>query len=621
MEISAQLVVNGDTLTEDFQTLSNTLYLIASSSFGENRVQDRLKILPGLQGTNSMSEYPLAGIGISGITGSLVLDNAPVLNLNNTTVFYDLVENWTVDFLESRHYLSNGIGVHNQLNYLSKADTFRLFASINPSSLQVSAAVPLGEKWSVLLAGSHHYNRWISNEIVSYNDVSQTNAETLFKLNFHPNEKHHLSFTSSYDFDKDSLIGSPYLFENMEDVSHQLVNILNWKYEITRKLQLKTGLSHAADLRTMGYEKLNYAEERIKQWQTFTAFSELNYNFRPGHKVMLGFSVNHMAFPSAEQINKFPTSPTSTETVQTESNRNSFRSNVLFLGHEWKANKLLTIDYGLKFWDYFKIALIDTRGPDTIFSSYASEYKSRFLPWANIHFKVAKHSLLSFQYASGANTISRFQSNPDHPHTFTRDRVAYLPSTPVMKPTLSQELLLVFRQRIKMFDLSVSAYQFQVTHQHLYDLPDPYVYNRRYPSLYNIDYVRTFSRGTMITLRKSEGKLKGWISYNWLLAERSTRTWNFNSTVTERPENVYEYYVSSLISYDVIKGWNLTLGSELAKGRMNIDQLVMRGNLTLNRFFISKKWTHLLGTGVSTSNELNSDLFVHFNYTFRFKKM
>lgn len=616
--LNAQLIVNGDTLTEEFQKLSNPLYLSMPSSIGENRVQDRIKILPGIQETLQRSEYPLAALGIGGINGSLTLDNAPILNLNNTTVYYDLVEDWTVDFTQSRHYLNNGIGVHNQLSYLSKVDTLSVFASINSVGAQVSAAVPLGEKWSVLLAGSHNYSRLISNEYVSYTDVSQMNAETLFKLNFHPNKKHHVSFTSSYDFDKDSIIGSPYLFQDMEDVSHQWVNILNWKYEITKKLKLKAGLSHAADLRTIDYEKLNYSEKRIKQWQTFTAFSELEYNFRPGHKVMLGFNINHMAFPTAKQSNRFPISTTSTETVYIESKPNSFRSNVLYLGHEWKAYKLLTIDYGLKFWDYFKIAPIDTRGPDTLFSSYASEYKSRFLPWANIHFKVAKHSLLSFQYASGANTISRFQSNPDHPHTFTRDRVAYLPSTPSLKPTLSQELLLVFRQRIKMLNLSVSAFQFQITNQHLYEPPLPYIYNRIYPSIYNVFLARTFSRGTTLTLSKSEGRLAGWVSYTFLLAERTSRSWIYNAQASKTPESIYKQHVSGFISLNDIKNWNLTLFSELGSGLMNNDELLYRGNLTLNRFLISKKWTHLLSAGVSASNELYSDVFAHLNYTFKF---
>jgi len=262
IQLNAQLIVNGDTLTGNLQQINNSLNMVSPSTTCENRTQDRLLILPGIQYETRANQYYFKGLGINGKFGAQTIDQAPTYKLNKLTLFYDLIDSWEVDYFQTPHYLVNGVGLSSRVNYLSKVDTTQINGRLSFTQAQISSAISLSKKWSLLLGVSYDLRQLsapdtnpttLTNQYFESLATTSPSAESLIKLNFQPNNNHQFSFTHNFNFSKANTDNFQNSKKNSTIKEYYSFSSINWRYQ-KKKLWIKSGVSHA-------FENLN----RIQQ--------------------------------------------------------------------------------------------------------------------------------------------------------------------------------------------------------------------------------------------------------------------------------------------------------------------------------------------------------------------
>jgi hypothetical protein len=525
--------------------------------FGERDIMKSIQLMPGFKSAGEGN----AGFNVRGGNADqnlVLLDEAPVYNASHLLGFFSTFNSDAVKDVSvykggmPAQYggrLSSVVDIKMKDGNAKKLDVAGGLGIIS-SRINVSAPI-VKDKGSFIISGRRTY----ADAFLALQKDTGQGKRTLYfydvnlKANYKISKKDRV-FLSGYT--GRDVLG---FGENFGADWGNKTATLRWNHIFGNKLFSNTSLI---------YSDYSY-ELRIKAGPTkFKGVSNIvDYNFKQDFdwsysnksKVRFGGNfIKHNVLPgsvTAENLTAGAIKP-----VQEK----LFFESALYASHEWKANDNLEIIYGLR------ASNIDIKGPGNFF-----EYNSKgdiikttkYTKGQTVktYFNIEPRLSLSYKLTDVASIKASYNRNVQNLHLITNTTSAnptdvWLPSSNNIKPEIADQVALGFYKNSKngMYEFTSEVYYKDLQNQIDYRNAAQILANDNVES--ELLYGKGRAYGIEMMMRKTSGRLTGWVGYTLSKVEKKIDGINNNEYFNARQDRTHD--ISVVAMYDISKKWNIS---------------------------------------------------------------
>ncbi len=448
----------------------------------------------------------------------LLIDETPIYNPSHLFGFFsalapDAIKDVTVfkgDF--PANYggrLSSVVDVRAREGNLNQVG-FSGNIGIYTSDLTLEGPI-IKEKSSFIVSGRKSNLNWLQRSIDDHRDYTFDFYDFNIKLNVKLNKKNRIyltTFTGNDVFERYNSAKS-----NTFGISWKnAAGTLRWNHIFNSKLFSNT---------TAYFSRYNYFLDISKELRNYwtssitnaTLKTDFSWFLNPKNTIKTGFEFNrHESNPGKMYYSdaEIPASPA------------AYKSNEIgiYAGNEQQIGQKFLVRYGIRLtqWNdlgptsvYFfdvNYNVIDTVqvAENTIYESFLN-----FEPRISLKYKIGENASINANYNHNVQHLQML-SNSTSPFTSLE---VWVPSGPNIKPQQADQFSLGFFSKIfqKQFDVSVEAYYKRLYNQIEYKDHANLLINQLIEG--ELRFGDGWSYGLETMLRKSKGKLTGWISYTY----------------------------------------------------------------------------------------------------------
>jgi hypothetical protein len=525
--------------------------------FGERDIMKSIQLMPGFKSAGEGN----AGFNVRGGNADqnlVLLDEAPVYNASHLLGFFSTFNSDAIKDVSvykggmPAQYggrLSSVVDIKMKDGNAKKLDVGGGIGLI-ASRINVSAPI-VKDKGSFIISGRRTY----ADAFLALQKDTGQGKRTLYfydinlKANYKITSKDRI-FLSGY-FGRD-VIGFGESFG--ADWGNKTAT-LRWNHIFGNKLFSNTSII---------YSDYNY-ELRIKQGSTkFTGFSNIvDYNFKQdfdwsySNKSKIKFGGNfikHSVQPGSIKVNT--TTAGISKPVQ---NKLSYES-AIYASHEWKPTEKLEIIYGLRAsnnaikgpGDFFEY---NSKGDITKTTKYTRGQTVK------AYFNVEPRLSLSYKLNDLSTIKASYNRNVQNLHLITNTTSAnptdvWLPSSNIIKPEIADQVSLGFYKNSEkgMYEFSTEIYYKDLQNQIDYRNAAQLLANDNVESELLFGTGRAY--GWEMMMRKTSGKLTGWIGYTLSKVEKKIEGINNGNYFNARQDRTHD--ISIVAMYDISKKWNVS---------------------------------------------------------------
>lgn len=549
---------------------------------GEADVIKSMTTMPGVQSVGELS----SGFNVRGGNSDqnlVLLDGAPVFNTSHLFGFFSMINPDAVrDVTLFKGGIPAGYGervssvmeVGMKDGNKEKILVYGGLGLIN-SRLTIEGPFVKGKSNTFMIGGRTTYSDWLLRKI---KNVGFINSVAYFydvnaKLNLTLGKRNQLEFLAYNSFDSFNLnSGTLYNYEN-------IISSVNWRYNFAEKLIGDVKLAYSEY--SFDVEEQN-VQNRMEDYVLKTGLNyrsaqyQLSYLQSEKHRINLGgkYIVYHFSpgeiTPGQVETSIIPEKIPNEKSIETG----------LFLDEEFDLSKKLTLNLGLRYSQYA------TYGPSTVYlyapghtrdlvyltDSLLFEDNEKIKAYEGWEPRVS----LKYNLQGGSSIRMSYQKITQYVNQISNTSVAspadfWKSSDYYMKPLKAEQFAVGYFKDSKEGEFEASA---EVYYKILKNLPE----YKNGASLLMNRYLETalipakgYSYGVELLVKKTTGRLNGWISYAYSRTMRAT-----NNPYREETINRGKYYpsvydkphdLSVVANYQISRRWRLSSNFEAMSGR------------------------------------------------------
>lgn len=576
IQYNIDLVSASDILEEVVITGTRTDENVKSTQMGTvDLPTDRIKSIPALMGEvdiiKALQLLPgvqAAGEGNSGIyvrgggpdQNLVLLDDAIVYNTGHLFGFFsvfnaDAVKNTTL--IKGGMPASYGGRISSVIDVTMKEGNNKKLSfegGIGLISSRFTLEGPIRkDKSSFLISGRRTYAFDLAQPFIKKTDFAGTNYnfyDLNLKWNYIFSRKDRL-FVSGY-FGRDVFVyNSEKSATEVKIPWGNATTTVRWNHLFNDKLFMNTSfVFNNYKFKFQGAQE-DFSFEALSGVRDFNLKFSLDYFLSPTNKFKFGYDYTFHTFT--------PTTA-SARSGETEFKSNQFPKHAnemaWFVQHEWDISTRVRFDYGVR------VSLFQHVGPyteyiggvvapDTIITPILKPLKTYIYPEPRMNLRIGIDDVSSVKTGLSFNTqyVHLISSSNS---TLPTD--VWVPSTARVKPQLGLQYAIGYFRNFKdnMYEASVEAYYKEMWNQIEYG--ESYV--QELNSDIELGYVfgRGRSYGLELFVKKSQGKLNGWIGYTWSKTQRTFPDLNDGKTFPAKYDRTHD--ISINVAYDLNEHWS-----------------------------------------------------------------
>ena len=520
-----------------------------------------LQAVPGIQtyGDGSALYYVRGGNSDQNL---MLIDDVPVYNPSHLFGFFSAfapdaindVQVYKGDFpAKFGGRLSSVIDIKAREGNLKR---FGFSGNVGPYASNLSVEGPIiRDRGSFLISGRISTLNWMNNINALNKDFDFQFFDVNAKVNFKLNENNRMFFTfytGEDDFNRKILPESISFGIHWKN----LAGTFRWNHLLSNRIFSNT---------TLNYSRYNYSlslpQEQNDSWNSeisnITIKTDLAWYISPGATVRTGLEVTgHQSNPGNVTLAATDVS------LQAPIVAKYHAVEYVFYGSaEQQIGKRITIRYGIRLpvWQDLgptSVCYFDAnyRVIDTISYGNGVTYSTTFSPEPriNIQWKVGKQSTVKASY-SRSTQFMQLLSNSTSPFTSLE---VWAPCGPNIPPQTSDQVALGYFRQLEKSGVALSAEgYYKWFHDHL-DYKDHA--NMLFNTLIEGElwFGKAWSYGLEVMLRKTSGKITGWIGYTWSRAFIQTPGVNNGNVYPANYDRPHDICLN--VSYDTKKHWAFT---------------------------------------------------------------
>ena len=525
--------------------------------FGERDIMKSIQLMPGFKSAGEGN----AGFNVRGGNADqnlVLLDEAPVYNASHLLGFFSTFNSDAIKDVSvykggmPAQYggrLSSVVDIKMKDGNAKKLDVAGGIGLIS-SRINVSAPI-VKDKGSFIVSGRRTY----ADAFLALQKDTGQGKRTLYfydvnlKANYKISKKDRV-FLSGY-FGRDVLgFGDGFT----ADWGNKTAT-LRWNHIFGNKLFSNTSLI---------YSDYSYKLQIKAGKDNFKGFSNIvDYNFKQdfdwsySNKSKIKFGGNyikHDVIPGTVTAER-PTSG-AIKPVQEK----LFYETAIYASHEWKATEKLEIVYGLR------ASNISIKGPGNFFEYNSKGEITKTTKYekgqtVKSYFNVEPRLSLSYKLSDITSIKTSYNRNVQNLHLITNTTSAnptdvWLPSSNNIKPEIADQVSAGFYKNSKngMYEFSSEIYYKALQNQIDYRNAAQILANDNVEA--ELLYGKGRAYGVEMMMRKTSGRLTGWIGYTLSKVEKKIDGINNNEYFNARQDRTHD--ISIVAMYDVSKKWNVS---------------------------------------------------------------
>lgn len=547
-------------------------------ALGETDVMKVVLTLPGVQ---------TVGEGSNGLNVRGGASNQNLILFNGATIYnpshlFGFFSTFNPDVLKSLELYKSGFEANtggrlsSVLDVSSREGNLKkvtVTGGISPITGRVTIEGPIyKDKTSFLVAGRSTYSDWILNQLNS--KQFQNSTAGFYDLNFNVghkiNENNHLTF-SAYGSSDQFKFNSDTLYHYSDKNAS-----LKWTHRFNDKLfgELFFTASDYSFGMSSKQNKINAFtfDYRVRQYQAKTDF---NYILNEQHTIHTGLSSILYNLKPGSYLPSGPESIVNPDVLESE----QALENAAYIGDHFEVNNKLSVYLGIRYSFYSYLgprsvlqynpqlpieinSVIDT----TYFKSGTIKSYGGPEPRASARYLVSKNSSLKASYTRTRQYIQMLSNN-----TAIAPTDVWKLSDPYIKPQIADQFSVGWFKNWNngVFEFSVEAY-YKIISQAT-DFQNGATLIRNHHLETDVLSARGKAYGTEFMIKKSAGRLNGWISYTWSRSLLQTKSQFDIETVNNGkfyPSNYDKPHSVNLISnYKFNRRINVSFNLTYSTGR------------------------------------------------------
>lgn len=519
--------------------------------FGEKDILKTVQLLPGIKsaGEGSSGFFVRGGAADQNL---ILLDEAPVYNASHLLGFFstfnsDALKDVTI--LKGNSPAQYGGRLSSVLDVKMKDGSNQKFngsAGIGLISSRASVEGPLRkDKGSFIISGRRTY-------VDMFLKLSKDNKEnTLYfydlnaKANYRINDKNRIFF-SGY-IGQDVLgIGKSFAI----DWGNKTATI-RWNYEISPKLFSNTSFIYSDYNYKMNFGSSNSATRLNSKIQDLNLKEELTYYLNSKNTLKFGFN--------AIRHKLIPTRLTGRNTVAANKNGRPSYENAVFVDNTWRATEKLTVDYGLRLSAYSILGgdtyRIYNKGvqTDSVVLASGKIGKTYFNaePRIQVNYNINEVSSIKAGYARNTQHLHLLSNS-----TSSAPTDQWFGDSYNIKPEISDQLSLGYVRNFNdsKYQTSVEIYYKDLKNQ--IDYKDGADINTAQDVESELLFGKGRAYGAEFLIKKTKGRLTGWLGYTLAKTERKIDGINNNNWYNARQDRTHDLSVVGV--YELSSKWSLS---------------------------------------------------------------
>ena len=550
---------------------------------GEADVIKSMIMMPGVQSVGELS----SGFNVRGGNSDqnlVLLDGAPIYNTSHLFGFFSMINPDAVSdvtLYKGGLPASYGDRVASVMDVQLKegsSENLQFDGGVGVINSRFTLEGPFvkDKKSTFLIGGRSTYSDWILRQM---KDVDFRNSVANFydlnsNINLHFSDKHNLklmAYNSGDEFNLNS--SSLYRYTN-------LITAINWKLGIGKKVVSNLNISYSLYDFSLNEEDDEQLSEHDYKLKTGTEYAGVKYDlsYMPGEKMKLnaGFQL------SVQQVNPGEIKPLSD--ISSIENRKIDDEQAIemagFAEGEFDLSSNLSMTLGLRYARYSNLGAATVYLYDEAYSPSVEHIVDSLVFGKNEVIKTytGLEPRFSFKYRlnSGGSIRWAYQRTRQFANQISNTSVVspadfWKLSDYHIEPLLSDQLALGFFKDYTQSNLetSIEAYYKQLENLIEYKDGSQLVMNEDLET--DIIQADGYAYGVEVYLKKTIGRLNGWLSYTYSRTMRKTES-SFDSEIINRGEyypSVYDkpHDLSIVANYQISRRWRLSGNFVLSSGR------------------------------------------------------
>lgn len=479
-----------------------------------------LQAIPGIQtfGDGSSRYYVRGGDAGENL---MLIDEVPVYNPSHLFGFFSAfspdaindVQIFKGDFpVKYGGRLSSVIDIKAREGNLKR---FGISGNLGPYATNLTVEGPIVKnRASFLISGRVSTLNWINNLVNTLPDVKFQFFDINAKINVKINNNNRLFFTFYSGQDDLSRI-TENTFRTYGIRWNNLAGTLRWNHLFNSKLFSNTTLNYSQYNYNL-FISSNQDDYWISQISNTTLKSDLTWYLNPRNTLKGGVEITtHHSNPGNVTL----TDPLSSQQAPAVAKYHSIEYNI-YIGNEQTIGRKLTLRYGFRLpvWQdigpttlyYFNV---NHQVSDTLQVANLEGYQTYFClePRFNIRYDIRSHMAVQFSYTR-MTQFMQLLSNSTTPFTSLE---VWAPAGPNILPQTADQFALGCFMKFLRPRLNLSAEVYYKYYRNHLDYKDHA--NLLYNPLIEgeLRFGKAWSYGLELMLRKTEGRLTGWIGYTY----------------------------------------------------------------------------------------------------------
>ncbi len=330
---------------------------------------------------------------------------------------------------------------------------------------------------------------------------------------------------------------------------------LRWNHIFGNKIFSNTSLIYS----DYSYKlRIKAGTEKFKGFANIVDYNfkeDLDWNISNKSKLKFGGNfIKHNVIPGSVKAEK-----ASAGTIKPVQEK-LFYESAVYASHEWKATDKFEMIYGIR------ASNISIKGPGDFF-----EYNSKgdivkttkYTKGQTVktYFNIEPRLSLSYKIADATTIKASYNRNVQNLHLITNTTSAnptdiWLPSSNNIKPEIADQVALGFYKNSKngMYEFTSEVYYKDLQNQIDYRNAAQILANDNVES--ELLYGKGRAYGLELMMRKTSGRLTGWVGYTLSKVEKQIDGINDNKYFNARQDRTHD--ISVVAMYDISKKWNVS---------------------------------------------------------------
>lgn len=551
-----QIILNNDTIVKNDSSgidLNNLPFLA-----GEVRLVDVMDLLPGIHSyRDNIDEYSI--LGSPDNQNITIIENTPLLFNSNISINSSILKNITINQTSNNPQFDFGNGSVTTIHLNDYAEKPSISGQLTPVSTQITTEIPITKKLNLFFSANNYFGRKIFDKERNYRQIyiyPRTNPEIqyglndeyFFKINYHLNKTNIINVIYSNFSQKqgESII---------KKESSQFLNI-GWHIR-KNEFQLKNGLVFSNISRKSEAFFQSQSVSSNFSFELIRLYSNLKYYLSERNLLQTG--INYNRYQLNPYTNNTYDDPTYSLYDIDLGTRYISTSN-LFISDNYKLTEWLLFNSSIKmtyYSQYGKGEYIENYNStywDTSYFERGVIHKRYFKisPYINITFFPWKKSSIKLDYSKNNQLLHNINPIIDNIGPSYLSEII-LPSSTKILPTTNDGIFLSLTQNIKYFQFTSLAFYKKSkntpTPKKQLVFQDAYYENNIIPNNGKI-------YGLASSVRKTKGKIQGWINYTYTDSKLQNEFINKNEEFST--SFVKNHEVTALIHYTFGDGLNIS---------------------------------------------------------------